>query len=228
MFVSGSKKWNNGLPKNYTDEALLKEGIPLEWFPKEVLRYNLHKKQYKICPPTKQQIHEGFLGEKGKKRRIYAHSCTPGGGIRYYKPDNSMFEEWIKKDSSKKAILANGPYPCACIWNGKIYEGKDPQMQPYYEAYDTPYYQIFLKEKEKEYKKYIEDKELIKIISWYSKNKDNKDIPKIALKSVEKKINDYNEFTDYMKKLRSFNDIDIEDKYKKVYCNITYKKSWFI
>jgi hypothetical protein len=226
MFVSGAKRWNNELSKDYKDCELLEKGIPLEWFPKKLLCYNLHKKQYKICPPTNQQIKEGFIGEKGKRRQIYAHRFTPGGAIRYLSPSDPIFETWIKKDSSKQNILEYGPYYHSCIWKGKIYEGKDYDIQPYYEKFDEQYYEIFLKEKEIEYKKYNEDKELIKIISWYSKNKDKEDVPKIALQHVEKKINDYEEFTDYMDKLRTLK--DSEHKYKIIHSKMTYKKSWFI
>ena len=152
MFASGAKNWNNGLSINYTDEELVEKGIPLEWFPKNyriLLSYNLHKNKYKICKPTQAQINEGYLGEKGKRRRVYAHRCTPGGSIRYYCPNDSFFEEWIKRDSSKKAILGCGPYYHACVWKGKIYEGKDPELIPYYESsflkvWKNAYYHIHL------------------------------------------------------------------------------------
>ena len=44
--------------------------------------------------------------------------------------------------------------------------------------------------------------------------------------SIEKKINDYEEFTYYMDKLRTLK--DSEHKYKIIHSKMTYKKSWFI
>lgn len=218
-------------PKSYktqrTNEDVKTLGIPRDWFPRDAQGFRVQK--FKVQPPTEFQQKKGYLGEKDKPVSIYSFRCQPGGfQLKYKYPDEEGFEEWIKTDQAKNAVLFYGPYWHPCVWEQKIYLSHHPYMQEYYEKFDTPYYDDYLSKKETKFKEIDSDPELIRTIIWYTETLANVDklsvAPKIALDAASKKIDEFHKQTEYMKQLRSYK--DTSHKYKHIH-GLLDKRTWF-
>ena len=210
-----------------TNEDVKTLGIPRDWFPRDAERFRVQK--FKVQPPTEFQKKKGYLGEKGKPVSIYSFRCQPGGlQLKYKYPDEEGFEEWIKTDQAKNAVLFYGPYWHPCVWEQKIYLSHHPYMQEYYEKFDTPYYDDYLSKKETKFKEIDSDPELIRTIIWYTETMANVDklsvAPKIALDAAKQTIDEFIKQKEYMEKLRSYR--DNPHKYKHIH-GLLDRRTWF-
>jgi len=202
-------------------------GIPRDWFPRDAVRFSVQK--FKVQPPTEYQKKKGYLGENGKPVSIYEFRCQPGSGYPIFKyPHEEGFEEWIKTDQAKNAVLNYGPYWHPCVWDQKIYLSHHPYMQEYYEKFDTPYYDDYLSKKETKFKEIDTDAELIRTIIWYTETLSIADklsvAPKITLDAAKKKIDEFIKQKEYIEQLRSYK--DKPHKYKHIH-KLLDIRTWF-
>ena len=221
------RKQYNTYKTSRTNEDVKTLGIPRDWFPRDAERFRVQK--FKVQPPTEFQKKKGYLGEKGKPVSIYSFRCQPGGmQLKYKYPDEDGFEEWIKTDQAKNAVLFYGPYWHPCVWEQKIYLSHHPYMQEYYEKFDTPYYEDYLAKKEIKFKEIDTDSELIRTIIWYTETLANVDklsiAPKISLDAAAKKIDEFIKQKEYMEKLRTYQ--DKAHKYKHIH-GLLDRRTWF-
>jgi len=228
-YKQGRPYWNGKkIQKTYrSNEDVKTLGIPIDWFPRDAVRFRVQK--FKVQPPTEYQKKKGYLGENGKPVSIYAFRCQPGSGYPIFKyPHEEGFEEWIKTDQAKHAVLMYGPYWQPCVWDQKIYLSHHPYMQEYYEKFDTPYYEDYLAKKELKFKEIDSDSELIRTIIWHTEIMASSDkmrtTPKEALDAAAIKIKEFIEQKEYMEKLRSYK--DKPHKYKHIQ-GLLDKRVWF-
>ena len=210
-----------------SNEEVKTLGIPIDWFPRDAQQFRVQK--FLVQPPTEMQKKKGYLGEKGKPISIYSFRCQPGGAqLKYKFPEEDGFDEWIKTEQARNAVLFYGPYWHPCVWDQKIYLSHHPYMQEYYEKFDTPYYEDYLSKKEKKFKEIDTDPELIRTIIWYTEIMCSKDkislTPKESLDVAKKKIDEFIKQKEYMEKIRSWK--DKPHKYKHIH-NLFDKNTWF-